>query len=152
KRFLTVRQFVDEVLRVGHGEVIELKKTAPEGHANRPKGELVQTLMGVRKGGGMAAPTQGAMHAVQQPAAPVVAQARPGTNPAGNSAGNPMAKTMMGVPSMGMQPGAQPGGIHMLTSPAGPVGMTPLTPVQGVPPQDRSPWAAPGTVPAGSGA
>jgi hypothetical protein len=47
KRFLTVRQFVDEVGRVGHSEVIELKETMAMGKAGRPKGELVQTLMGM---------------------------------------------------------------------------------------------------------
>ena len=49
KRFLTVRQFVDEVGRVGRGEVVELKQrsAAP---APTPKAELVQTLMGVRGG------------------------------------------------------------------------------------------------------
>ena len=52
KRFLTVRQFVDEVGRVGHTEVIELKQTVPMGKAGRPKGELVQTLLGVRSGPG----------------------------------------------------------------------------------------------------
>ena len=53
KRFLTVRQFVDEVGRVGRGEVIELKTTIPQGsRAARPKAELVSTLMGVRHGGG----------------------------------------------------------------------------------------------------
>ena len=42
---------LDEVGRVGHTEVIELKTTAPNGKAGRPKGELVQTLMGISKGG-----------------------------------------------------------------------------------------------------
>ncbi|HEY5944263.1 MAG TPA: serine/threonine-protein kinase, partial [Kofleriaceae bacterium] len=49
KRFLTVRQFVDEVTRVGRGEVIELKQTMAMGKAGgRPKAELVQTLLGMR--------------------------------------------------------------------------------------------------------
>ncbi len=54
KRFLTVRQFVDEVQRVGHGEVIELKSTMASAVAARasarPKGDLVQTLLGVKGG------------------------------------------------------------------------------------------------------
>jgi hypothetical protein len=52
KRFLTVRQFVDEVARVGKAEVIELKSpmTMAMGRANKPKAELVSTLLGVRGG------------------------------------------------------------------------------------------------------
>jgi serine/threonine-protein kinase len=135
KRFLTVRQFVDEVMRVGHGEVIELTKSASDGRVARPKGELVQTLMGFRTGGGMApnmpvatpfaassAPTQAPIPAVV--AAPVAPQ----------RAANP-AHTIMGVPSMGMH-----------GAPAG-SGVRPMTPAQGVPgadPNARSPWAAPG--------
>src|SRR5262249_10116257 len=50
KRFLTVRQFVDEVQRVGHPEVIELKPTMVLAKAAaRPKAELIQTLLGVRR-------------------------------------------------------------------------------------------------------
>src|SRR5690606_16521817 len=65
KRFLTVRQFVDEVTRVGHGEVIELKSTAAMGRAGKPRAELVQTLLGVRGG-----PPAAAAHApASQPAA-----------------------------------------------------------------------------------
>ncbi|HEY0992411.1 MAG TPA: serine/threonine-protein kinase, partial [Kofleriaceae bacterium] len=51
KRFLTVRQFVDEVGRVarddGEGKA-DLKTTQPMGRAGKPKAELVQTLLGVR--------------------------------------------------------------------------------------------------------
>lgn len=50
KRFLTVRQFVDEVGRVGRGEAAG--STQPMGRAGRAKGELVQTLLGMRSGGG----------------------------------------------------------------------------------------------------
>ena len=38
KRFLTVRQFVDEVSRVGHGEVIELKSTMADGPRRQAQG------------------------------------------------------------------------------------------------------------------
>jgi len=51
KRFLTVRQFVDEVGRVaGGGESV--RSTMPLGKANTPrvKGDLVQTLLGVKSG------------------------------------------------------------------------------------------------------
>jgi hypothetical protein len=45
KRFLTVRQFVDEVGRVGAGN--EVKSTMPLGKANKQRAEIVQTLLGV---------------------------------------------------------------------------------------------------------
>ncbi len=88
KRFLTVRQFVDEVTRTGHGEVIELKP-----RVQRPKAELVSTLMGVRtKRNALAsAPTVGT--GVPSVAAPVVAQARAASQP------NNMMSTMIGVSS-----------------------------------------------------
>ncbi len=88
KRFLTVRQFVDEVTRTGHGEVIELKP-----RVQRPKAELVSTLMGVRtKPNALAsAPTVGT--GVPSVAAPVVAQARAASQP------NNMMSTMIGVSS-----------------------------------------------------
>ncbi|HWU90259.1 MAG TPA: serine/threonine-protein kinase, partial [Kofleriaceae bacterium] len=50
KRFLTVRQFVDEVGRVARGEQ-SVRSTLPMGKAGRPKAELVQTLLGVRGSG-----------------------------------------------------------------------------------------------------
>ena len=143
KRFLTVRQFVDEVMRVGHGEVIELKKTSPDGsgaRGARPKGELVQTLMGFRGGpGSKPAPAPPPSAAPTMPVPPVVA---PAAAAAPRPATNPLAQTMMGVPSMGMH---APGGMAAPTSPAGPVGMTPLTP-PGTPPltaPQPSPWASP---------
>ncbi len=49
KRFLTVRQFVDEVGRVARGEA-DPKSTQSMGKVGRPKAELVQTLMGLRGG------------------------------------------------------------------------------------------------------
>src|SRR6185503_15762507 len=50
KRFLTVRQFVDEVGRVARedGDKLDLRTTAPMGRAGKPKAELVQTLLGMR--------------------------------------------------------------------------------------------------------
>jgi serine/threonine protein kinase len=56
KRFLTVRQFVDEVGRVARGE-----REAPP--AGKPKAELVQTLLGV-------SPEAPASHAERSPWAP----------------------------------------------------------------------------------
>jgi hypothetical protein len=115
KRFLTVRQFVDEVTRVGHGEVIELKQTAAMGKpagVQRPKGELVQTLMGISKGAIASA------KAAPAPAPVAAVAAKPVEQPVGKA-------TVIGVPSSDRAP-----------SPAAPVGMTPLTPT-------ASPWSQP---------
>jgi hypothetical protein len=127
KRFLTVRQFVDEVTRVGHGEVIELKQTMAMGKAGRPKGELVQTLMGMHQHAMPMAPSQGA---TKLPA--VTASA---TAPLGSGA----------TAQAGAGAARAPGGQPMATSPAGPVGMTALTPAPGVPiaAPGASPWAPP---------
>ncbi|MEO8551073.1 MAG: serine/threonine-protein kinase, partial [Kofleriaceae bacterium] len=94
KRFLTVRQFVDEVARVGHGEVIELKAAQSPGGRQKPKAELVSTLMGVRE-----APSR----PVQAPPPAIASAAAVGTGvpsvaqPKVASAG--MASTMVGVAS-----------------------------------------------------
>jgi hypothetical protein len=134
KRFLTVRQFVDEVTRVGHAEVIELKTTLPNGKAGRPKGELVQTLMGISKGG---APIASAPTAAVPPvaAAPQPAPAaKPGIG----------AQTVLGMPSPSHQPAAPVGMAASVASP--PVAINPLTPPAGVDPlpkQEASPWAPP---------
>ena len=79
KRFLTVRQFVDEVGRVARGEA-DPRSTQPMGKIGRPKAELVQTLIGVRSGA-QPAPTH-----VPAPALAPVA-----TTPA-------TASTMAGIP------------------------------------------------------
>ncbi len=144
KRFLTVRQFVDEVQRVGHGEVIELKATMAMGKANvRPKGDLVQTLLGV-KGmlnglpGIASAPTinpQPAVSPVQALAA--AAMPAPAAAPPATTLGIGQA-TIQSAPPMDYQPGA--GMAHALAS--APSAMSPLTPPSGVEPQ-RSPWASP---------
>ena len=52
KRFLTVRQFVDEVGRIARaGESFDPKATAAMGKANKPKAMIVETLLGLREGG-----------------------------------------------------------------------------------------------------
>jgi Protein kinase domain len=68
KRFLTVRQFIDEVGRIARGEVEATRATQPLGRAGKPKAELVQTLLGVR-GGGPATPGGPAMPAPLPPQA-----------------------------------------------------------------------------------
>ena len=151
KRFLTVRQFVDEVTRVGHGEVIELKP-----RIQRPKAELVSTLMGVRtKLGGIhdgatsnvlaSAPTVGT--GTPSVAAPVVAQPRAGSQPS-----NIMASTMIGV-SSGVQaqpsPVAQPAQAPSILAAPIPAPSSavasPAVPAQAT--SAPSPWASPPHVP-----
>jgi serine/threonine-protein kinase len=139
KRFLTVRQFVDEVSRIARGDKSDPKATQPMGKVGKPKAELVQTLLGVRGGvGGFGTPvvTGPAAAAMQPSPASTVAGVHP--TPGHLSAppmqhavavaaptGGPLqaasgAATVMGVPSAAQ------------ASPASP---------------DRSPWAPPSTVP-----
>ncbi len=80
KRFLTVRQLVDEVARVGTGDVVELKQTIAMGKAGKPKPELVQTLLGMRGRGGVGAPISTA--ATVGLGVPSVASAPPAAAPA----------------------------------------------------------------------
>jgi eukaryotic-like serine/threonine-protein kinase len=47
KRYLTVRQFVDEVIRASRGGGENMKTTQPLGRAGKPRAELVQTLLGM---------------------------------------------------------------------------------------------------------
>ncbi len=57
KRFLTVRQFVDEVGRISRaGEGFDPKATAAMGKAGKPKALIVETLMGLRDGAPAPAP------------------------------------------------------------------------------------------------
>jgi hypothetical protein len=166
KRFLTVRQFVDEVTRVARGE--EVKTTQPLGKAGgKPKAELVQTLLGVRSGGGGGA--------VQVPAAPILPAAAASTPAAVTAPGpgpSPMTPpvkpsplvvtTVAGVPTavapkMLSNPGiAPPPAAATAPSPSSTVvgtaaAPTPVTDAksapQAVPPPERSPWAPPSTVP-----
>ncbi|MEO6772819.1 MAG: serine/threonine-protein kinase [Kofleriaceae bacterium] len=145
KRFLTVRQLVDEVARIGHGEVIELKAAPVLRH--RPKAELVSTLMGVRGG----APPIVAAPIVAPPVAAAVA-------PPPNIASAPTVGT--GVPSVelrgtmvGLASGAAPAPVApapvapALPAPA-PAIQAPLmqaaavaSPLQA--PMAGSPWAPP---------
>jgi hypothetical protein len=126
KRFLTVRQFVDEVQRVGHEEVIELKATMAMGRVGRPKGELAQTLLGVRsrQGGGF-----------------VPIASAPTVNP------QPAVSPMQQVTSAAATQKFESAPPAMAASPSPFVGMAPLTPPTNVDPA-RSPWASPGQEPA----
>jgi hypothetical protein len=149
KRFLTVRQFVDEVGRIARGEADPKAAAMPAG--KKPKAELVQTLLGVRSGSGYApvpapapapvtaAPTVPApalgVPAITAPApvaAPVVAAPAPIAQPAS------MASTVAGVPA-GV---ALPQGISALEAPAAPATPVAVAAPLAVP----SPWAPPGAM------
>ena len=143
KRFLTVRQLVDEVGRVARGEH-DPRATQPLGKAgNRPKAELVQTLLGVRSGiGAPVAPS---------PAPPIV----PAVIPAVTTSPANMSSTVAGIPAgVGLSSPTAPA--HLDRPEAPPMGAAvavaaPLpapTPANAVlPPPERSPWAPPSTVP-----
>jgi len=134
KRFLTVRQFVDEVSRIARGES-DPKSTQPMGKPGRPKAELVQTLLGVRSGMGGYVPVPGvpAAPVVPQVAAPVVPQAAAPSQPVGTAT------------SIGFSGGFGEGGLQAPAMQA-PVAVAAPSAV-GVPPHERSPWASPGAVP-----
>ncbi|HLL20764.1 MAG TPA: hypothetical protein VK427_01475, partial [Kofleriaceae bacterium] len=166
KRFLTVRQFVDEVSRIARvgDDKADPKQTQPMGKVGKPKGDLVQTLLGVRGSFGLPAapaplapssvPAAGAtvaglypppaVHpapatpAVEPPpAAPMPAHlaAPPMSAPVASPTAPSGAATMMGVPS-GAQAHVPPAGQAPSSAPGGP---------QPAPSADRSPWASPPT-------
>jgi hypothetical protein len=125
KRFLTVRQFVDEVGRVARsdgdaGAGAELKTTQPLGRAGKPKAELVQTLLGMR------------------PNAPVIPSTVVGVvAPSAGAAG--LASMVAATVSGGTAAPTQ----------VGPAMPAPLPPQMLSP--DRSPWAPPSTAPPAPG-
>ena len=161
KRFLTVRQFVDEVSRIARGDKSDPKSTMPMGKVGggKPKAELVQTLLGVR-GGGAAfgtpavaaaaapAPFQGAHPTPGHLSAPPMAQpVAVATNlPPPQAASG--AATVMGVPS-GVVAAAEAKGAAQPAAQPAPAAQAPHAPQ--TEPQsfstDRSPWAPPGGVP-----
>ncbi|HSS01111.1 MAG TPA: serine/threonine-protein kinase [Kofleriaceae bacterium] len=125
KRFLTVRQFVDEVGRVareGAEGGADLKSTQPVGRAGKPKAELVQTLLGMR---------------LNAPVIPstVIGIVAPSAGAAGHA---PMVAATV---SAGVAPAPGPVGPAQL----GPAMPAPLPPQMLSP--DRSPWAPPSTAP-----
>ena len=132
KRFLTVRQFVDEVGRVARGEA-DPRSTQPMGKVGRPKAELVQTLIGVRQGGG-------------QPPAVVAPPQAPAVAPS----------TVIGM-SMPQAPAPTVTPTHLSAPPMGspvavaaPTGVPASAPTS-VPPPERSPWAPPPGAPNAAG-
>ncbi|MEP6865206.1 MAG: serine/threonine-protein kinase [Deltaproteobacteria bacterium] len=153
KRFLTVRQLVDEVARVGHGDVIELKSAAAV--RQKPRAELVSTLMGMRGG------PSGTLISPPPVVAPPVVAAPMMTAPTPNIASAPTVGT--GVPSVaapkaapaaaemrgtmvGVASGAAPAPmVAPASAPAAmPAAMPPqMMTAQVVPEAAGSPWAAP---------
>ncbi|HEY5927419.1 MAG TPA: serine/threonine-protein kinase, partial [Kofleriaceae bacterium] len=129
KRFLTVRQFVDEVTRVGHGEVIELKQTTAAGKS-RPKAELVQTLLGVKgQFGSQPAQPQPPNASPLQQAAAQAAQAQAGMQspPIASPAQTSLGHAQSGPPAMPPPASATVQGAGMAASVAAPpVAMQPL--------------------------
>ena len=141
KRFLTVRQFVDEVGRVARGEVDAANAT---GRA-KPKAELVQTLLGVRGGfgGASAAPSAAAVVGSTlstQPSAPSTAVGVVVAPMASGAVTAQMASGAVTAPTAGAVSGL-PHGQPTLLGPAMP---EPLRP-QAIAPE-RSPWAPPSTL------
>jgi eukaryotic-like serine/threonine-protein kinase len=143
KRFLTVRQFVDEVGRVARGEVDAVKAM---GRA-KPKAELVQTLLGVRGGFGGAvvapapsAPSAAAIVASTLSIQPSVPTTVPGVVVGPTASGAVTAQMASGAvtePTAGAVSGL-PHGQPTLLGPAMPA---PLQPQALAP--ERSPWAPP---------
>ncbi len=120
KRFLTVRQFVDEVSRVARGGS-DPKSTQSMGKVGRPKAELVQTLMGVR-GGGTLPLGSGAVG--------VAPTAAPPSHAPSVAAAPAMQAPVMQAPAMQAPSMAAPVAVAQPSA----VAMT----------GDRSPWAPPG--------
>ncbi len=151
KRFLTVRQFVDEVSRIARGEA-DPKTAQPAGKA-RPKADLVQTLLGVRGGFG------------QTPAAPAPAPVATTTAPLPPPTVLPAAPAPhVAVTNPGIAPGpaAVVAAAPVVAAPVVPaapiVPAAPVLPaavVAGVPagvalPATASPWAPPVNAMAGA--
>jgi hypothetical protein len=128
KRFLTVRQFIDEVGRV--------MRSAPDGRATqamgrvgKPRAELVQTLLGVRAVDAV----RSAAVASAAPSAPVPSTVVgfAGPSPGGAGAAPAVASTLGAT--VGSGPATWPA--HM--------GPEMLAPLSSPAPSDHSPWAPP---------
>ncbi len=92
KRFLTVRQYLDEIVRVASGGAPEPGATLPAGSRSRPQAaELVRTLTGLPAGFGVTPALDAAVHGGQvvispasiPPTGPVVELGTPKANPGG---------------------------------------------------------------------
>ncbi|MGE3457579.1 MAG: serine/threonine-protein kinase, partial [Kofleriaceae bacterium] len=128
KRFLTVRQFVDEVGRIARGEA-DPQSTQALGKAGRAKVDLVQTLLGMRSG--VAVQMATAPRVAPQgspPPATMIPDAAPAAAQA--AAQMPATKTVFGMPG----PVVLPQQMSAAQQPA---------PVAASPGGERSPWAPP---------
>ena len=159
KRFLTVRQFVDEVARVARGEsdvkaTVPLAKIFDKPNPAKAKAELVQTLIGVRGGSGpvsapvhspaagapiASAPTVGGISALAPlPAAPIVPP--PAVPVPAPNAPSPVSSTIIGMsggvmstpaPATAAAPAPSPDSVPAAAPPA----------ALAASPAERSPWA-----------
>ena len=125
KRFLTVRQFVDEIGRVASaGDTIDPKATAAMGKVGKPKAMIVETLLGLREGMPAIArkPTPAPM-AAPAPVAPAPA---------------PAAVAIASAPTVGA-------GVPVLAST--PPAVSTGTAIGMASGAERSPWAPPAAAP-----
>jgi len=144
KRFLTVRQFVDEVSRIARGDKSDPKATQPMGKVGKPKAELVQTLLGVRgTGGAFGTPvlTGPAAAAAMSAPAPTTPSTLAGAHPTpGHLSAPPMAQPVA-VAASAAPPQAASGAATVMGVPSAAAAMPAAAPAPG---PDRSPWAPPG--------
>lgn len=137
KRFLTVRQFVDEVGRVSRAGDIDPKATAAMGKVGKPKAVLVETLLGVKDGIAIArtvtpTPAPKPQAKVEITSAPTVGTGVPAIEPRSISAPALSTGTQLGLAG-GNEPVSAPAVIPTAT------GTQP-----GPQPQpERSPWQPP---------
>jgi hypothetical protein len=132
KRFLTVRQFVDEVGRVARGEAdAGAKQTRAMGRAGKPKAELVQTLLGISGGGGLAS----AIAAASAPSSQASDEPPgPGATVPGIVASDAAALASAVAATVGAGPAVPPAqGAPAMPAPLAPQAAS----------TDRSPWAPP---------
>ncbi len=125
KRYLTVRQFIDEVVRVTRdGGATDVRSTQPMGRAGRPRAELVQTLLGM-PGDQLRAAAAKATEAAK--AAEAEAKAAPSEAPPAQAAAPTTPIAAVAAPAA--------------PAPAAPA--SPAAPSESAQPADRSPWAPP---------
>jgi eukaryotic-like serine/threonine-protein kinase len=149
KRFLTVRQFIDEVGRISRDEA-DARPTEVMVRVARPKAELVQTLLGIRGEDGItaaiaaAAPSAPVSSALASggsiasapvssvPAVPITVVGVVAPSPGAASIASAVASTIGAT--VGSGPAAQPA--HAGLAMPAPLPPQPVSP-------ERSPWAPP---------
>ncbi|MEO8703866.1 MAG: serine/threonine-protein kinase [Kofleriaceae bacterium] len=151
KRFLTVRQFVDEVGRIARGEE-KADSRSPQAlgkGGGRPKADLVQTLLGVRAGFPLTAPAPAPAPAPQPVTTLPMAAALPPASHAVTVAGIPPGVAIAAAAEPALMAPAMGAPVAIATSlPAPSIAAGAPT---AVPPPERSPWAPPSTIPPSSG-